>query len=87
MFSERLEKKRFIVACKKISRKSTGSSKEQYESFLRKKKRKSVKQSEIIAYRPKTFDTVDIKSDITENSKTLQKLSKTIKMVKSRFFI
>ena len=46
---------------------------EHYESFLRKKSRKSVKQSEIITYRPKTFDTVDIKSDITEHPKTSHK--------------
>ena len=31
------------------------NAKEHYESFLRKKNRKSVKQSEIITYQPKTF--------------------------------
>ena len=52
------------------------NAKEHYESFLRKKNRKSVKQSEIITYQPKTFDTVDIKSDITEHPKTPHKLSR-----------
>ena len=41
------------------------NTKEHYVSFIRKKNRKSVKQSEIITYQPKTFDTVDIKSVIT----------------------
>ena len=40
--------------------------------------RKSVKQSEIITYQPKMFDTVDTKSVITEHPKTSHKLSKTI---------
>ena len=46
------------------------NAKEHYESFLRKKNRKSVKESEIITYKAKTSDTVDIKSDITEHPKT-----------------
>ena len=58
-----------------LANKST--EKEHYESFLRKKKRKSVKQAEIITYQPKTFDTVDIKSVITEHRKTSHRLSKT----------
>ena len=45
------------------------NAKEHYQSFIRKKSRKSVKQSEIVTYQPKTFDTVDIKSFITESSK------------------
>ena len=55
------------------------NTKEHYESFFRKKNRKSVKQSEVIIYKPKTFDIVDIKSDITEHPKTSHKLSKTIR--------
>ena len=55
------------------------NAKEHYESFLRKKNRKSVKQSEDITYQSKTFDTVNIKLDITEHPKTLHKLSKTIR--------
>ena len=49
------------------------------ELFLQKKSRKLVKQWEIITYQPKTFDTFDVKSDITELSKTSHKLSKTIR--------
>ena len=47
----------------------------------RKKNRKSVKQSEIITYQPKTFkipNIVDTKSVIAEHPKTSHKLSKTI---------
>ena len=55
------------------------NTKEHYESFLIKKKRRSVKQSEVIKYQPKTFDTVDIKSDITEHQKISRKLSKVVR--------
>ena len=55
------------------------NAREHYESFLRNKSRKSVKQSEIITYQPKIFDTVDIKSVIAEHPKTSHKLSKTIR--------
>ena len=58
------------------------NAKEHYESFLRKKNRKSVKQSEIIAYQQKTFENenlVDIKPDIIEHPKASHKLSKTIR--------
>ena len=48
-------------------------------SFIRKKNTKSVKQSEIITYQPKTFDTVDIKSVITEHPKTSHILSEAIR--------
>ena len=62
-----------------------------YESFLRKKNRKSVKQSEIITYQLKTFQNsniIDIKSDFREHTKTSHKLSKTIrKGRKVHFFI
>ena len=54
------------------------NAKEHHESFLR-KNRKSVKQSEIITYQPKTFDTVNIKSVITQHPITSHKLSKTIR--------
>ena len=49
------------------------NAKENYESFLRKKNRKSVKQWEIITYKPKAFYTVNI------NSKTLYKFPNTIR--------
>ena len=63
--------------------------KKHYQSFIRKKNRKSVKQSEIITYESQTFEkpnTVDIKLIITEHPKTSHKLSKTIGQdKKSRF--
>ena len=49
--------------------------KEYYKSFLRKKNRKSVNQSEIITYKPKTFDTVDIESDIKEHPKNFKQIT------------
>ena len=56
-----------------------------YQSFIRTKNRKSVKQSEIITYQPKTFqnpNNADIKSVVTENPKASHKLSKTIRQTK-----
>ena len=50
--------------------------------FLKKKNRKSVKQSEIITYQPKSFvnpNSVVIKSVITEHPKTSHKFSKAIR--------
>ena len=47
-------------------------SKEHYQSFMRKKNTKSVKQSKIIIYQTKTLENLniaDIKSIITENPK------------------
>ena len=58
------------------------NAKEHYKSFIRKKNRKLVKQSEIINYHPKTFENsniVDIKSVIIEHPKSAHKLSKTIR--------
>ena len=60
--------------------------KEHYQSFIRKKNTKSVKQSQIITYQPKTFDKaniVDIKSVITKHSKTSHKLSKAIRQAEN----
>ena len=45
------------------------NAKEHYQSFIIQKKRKSVKQSEIITYQPKTFAIIDIKSVIKEHQK------------------
>ena len=48
------------------------NAKERYQSFIRNKNTKSVKQSQIITYQPKNFENsniVDIKS-ITEHPKT-----------------
>ena len=54
-----------------------------YQSFIRKKNRKSVKQSELITYQPKRFEnpnTVDMKSIIKKHSKTSHELLKTIRL-------
>ena len=60
-------KKRFAVACEQINKKIPDpcNAKEHYQSFIRKKNTKSVKQSEIITYQPKTFENpniVDVKT-------------------------
>ena len=61
---------------KKTDRHNT---KEQYKSFIVKKTRKPVKQSEISTHQPKTFNIVDIKLVIAEHPKTSHKISKTIR--------
>ena len=56
------------------------NAKKHYQSFLRKKNRKSAKQSEIITYQTKTVknpNIVNINLVIIEHPKTLHKLSKT----------
>ena len=68
-----------LLANKLIEKVHDPRNAKEHESFLRKKNRKSVKQSEIITCKPKTLDTVDVKSDITEHSKTSHKLPKTIR--------
>ena len=58
------------------------NAKEHYQSFIRKKNTKLVKQLKLITYHPKTFETAniaDIKSVITEHPKTSHMLSKTIR--------
>ena len=53
------------------------NTKKHYQSFIRKKNKKSVKQSDIINYQPKAFENtnfVDIKSVITEYPKTSHRL-------------
>ena len=86
LFIEKLQKIRFTVDrnqintwSKKIS--DLGIGKKNYQSLIRKKNTKSVKQSWIITYQQKTFkysSNVDIKLIITEHPKTSHKLSKTI---------
>ena len=78
---KRLERKDLLLLANKLIEKvpDPRNAKEHYESFLRKKNRKSVKQSEIITYKPKSFDIVDIKSNITKHPKTSHKLSKPIR--------
>ena len=65
--------------------------KEHFQSFLRKKNRKSVKRSEISTYQPKTFENpniVNIKSVITEHQhiklhkQTSQRSPKTKKKIR-----
>ena len=60
------------------------NAKEYYESFLRKKNKKSVKKSEIITYQPKAFvnSNIDNIKVSTEHPKLSHKLPKTIKRVK-----
>ena len=74
---KRLNKKDFLLLANKLIRNipDLRNAKEQYQSFIIKKNRKSVKQSEIITYQPKTSDIADIKSIITENPKTSHKFT------------
>ena len=59
------------------------NAKEHYQSFIRKKKKKSVKKSEIITDQTKTFENPNIVDIIiTEQPKTSHKLSKTIRQAK-----
>ena len=58
------------------------NAKEYYQSFIRTKNTKSVKQSKIIIQQPKTFENpniADIKLVIIEHPKTSHKLSKTMR--------
>ena len=76
--------KKIIVTCKQINRKNIylRNAKKHYQSFIKKKNRKSVKQSEIIICQSKSFensDMVGINSVVTEYPKTSHKLSKTIR--------
>ena len=77
-------KKRLLLLANKLIEKTPDprNAKEHYQSFIRKKSEKSVKQSEIITYQSKTFENpniVYVKSVITEHPKTLPKLFKTIR--------
>ena len=59
--------------------------KKHYQSFIRKKNTKSVKQSEITTYQPTIFENlniIDIKSVITEHPKPSHKLAKTLRQTK-----
>ena len=53
------------------------NAKERYQSLIKKKNRKSVKQSEIITYQPKAFENptiVNIKLVITEHPKNFKQI-------------
>ena len=85
------QKKNLQLIATKLTEKIPDSrnAKEQYQSFIRNKNTKSVKQSKIITQQPETFEIpniVDIKSFITELPKTSHKLSKAIRHAeKGRF--
>ena len=68
---KRLKKKDLLFLATKLSEKilDPGNAKEHYQSFIRKKTKKSVKRSKI----------VDIKSVTTVHPKTSHKLSKCIR--------
>ena len=57
-----LKKKDLLLLGNKLIEKITDSrnSKEHYQSFIRKKSKKSVRQSKIITYQPKTFENLNI---------------------------
>ena len=69
-------KKRFVTTCKQVHRKilDPRNAKEHYQSFMRKEKTKSVKQSEITVCQTKAFENpniVKIKSVIKNVQKIL----------------
>ena len=76
-----LKRKFLLVLANKLIRKvpDPRNTKEHCESFLRKKNKASVRQSAIITYQSKMFDTVDIESVITEYTKISRRLSGTIR--------
>ena len=81
---KRLKRKCLLLLANKLIEKipDPHNAKQHYQLFIRRKKRKSVKQSKIITYQPKPFENpnpADIKSHITEHPKTSHKLSKTIR--------
>ena len=78
---KRLNKKDFLLLVNKLIKNipDPHNAEERNQTFMIKKNRKSVKQSKIITYQSKTFDTVDIKSILTEHPKISHKWSKTIR--------
>ena len=81
------KKKDFLLVASKLIEKVRDplNAKEHYQSPVTKRNRKSVKQSEIITYQPKTFknpNTVDIKSVITEHPKTSNNYQRLYERVK-----
>ena len=60
--NETLEKKYSLLLANKLIEKvpDPHNVKEHYESILRKKSRKSVRQSETITYQPKIFENLNI---------------------------
>ena len=65
------------------------NAKQHYDSFLKKKNRKSIKQSDIITYQPKTFQNpnmVDIKQATVEQPEVVGKPSEGEKANSNRSF-
>ena len=65
-----LKKKDLLLHTNKLIEKIPRNAKEHYQSFMKKKNTKSIKQSEIITCQPKCFQNqniVDIKLVITEH--------------------
>ena len=76
------KKKRFLLLANKFIEKmpNPGNGRELYQSFIRKKNTKSLKQSETITDQPKVFEnsnSVNTESVITEHLKDSHKLCKT----------
>ena len=87
VWKKKKKKKGLLLLATKLTVKlpDPRNAKEHYQSFIRKKNTKSVKQSKIITQHPKTFENpniVDIKSVIIAHAKTLHKLPKTIRQKK-----
>ena len=64
------------------------NAKKYYQSFIKKKNTKSIKQSKIFTQKLKTFENsnnVDIKSFSTEHPKTSHKLPKTLRRSENSF--
>ena len=83
-----LKKEDLLLLAIKLIEKTPGpcNAKEHYQSTIRKKNAKSVKQLTIVTYQPKTFENsniVGIKSIITEHPRNSHKLSKTITQVET----
>ena len=82
-YSMKHQKKKFFFATKSIEKiPDRRNDKEHYQSFIRMKNTKSVKQLKIITQQPKTCENpniVDIKSVITEHPNTSHQLSKPIR--------
>ena len=80
---KRLKKRDLLLLANKlIEIPDPRNAKEHYQSFVRKKNTRSVKQSKIITHQPETFEKpniVDIKPVIIEHPKTSHKLSRTIR--------
>ena len=78
---ERLKQKDFLLLANKLIEKVSDprNAIKHYQSFIRKRKTKSVKQSKTTSQQPKSFENpniIYIKSVITEHPKTSHKSSK-----------